>query len=58
MLLDIFSKLSALRDSAAEKCGMALPVLSMGMSGDFPEAIACGATIVRVGSSIFAGVTA
>lgn len=57
-LLDIFSKLAALRDCAAEKCGMALPVLSMGMSGDFPEAIACGATIVRVGSSIFAGVTA
>jgi pyridoxal phosphate enzyme (YggS family) len=30
-----------------------LPGLSMGMSGDFPEAIACGATHVRVGSAIF-----
>jgi pyridoxal phosphate enzyme (YggS family) len=27
--------------------------LSMGMSGDFPTAIACGATHVRVGSAIF-----
>ena len=27
--------------------------LSMGMSGDYLEAIACGANIVRVGSSIF-----
>jgi len=30
-----------------------LPVLSMGMSGDFEAAIACGATHVRVGSAIF-----
>ncbi len=27
--------------------------LSMGMSGDYPAAIACGATFVRVGSAIF-----
>lgn len=27
--------------------------LSMGMSSDFPEAIVCGATMVRVGSSLF-----
>jgi len=31
----------------------ALPVLSMGMSGDFETAIAMGATHVRVGSAIF-----
>jgi pyridoxal phosphate enzyme (YggS family) len=30
-----------------------LPELSMGMSGDLEIAIACGATIVRVGSAIF-----
>ena len=29
------------------------PVLSMGMSGDFAEAIACGSTHVRVGTAIF-----
>ena len=31
----------------------ALPVLSMGMSGDFEAAIACGATHVRVGTAVF-----
>ncbi|RAI59652.1 YggS family pyridoxal phosphate-dependent enzyme [Roseicella frigidaeris] len=30
-----------------------LPVVSMGMSADFEQAIACGATHVRVGSAIF-----
>ncbi|WP_374330355.1 YggS family pyridoxal phosphate-dependent enzyme [Aestuariivirga sp.] len=30
-----------------------LSQLSMGMSGDYPDAIACGATHVRVGSAIF-----
>lgn len=30
-----------------------MTVLSMGMSGDFEEAIACGANTVRVGSAIF-----
>ena len=28
-------------------------ILSMGMSSDFKEAIACGATMVRVGTAIF-----
>jgi pyridoxal phosphate enzyme (YggS family) len=30
-----------------------LPTLSMGMSADFERAVACGATLVRVGSAIF-----
>lgn len=30
-----------------------LAALSMGMSSDFPQAIACGATLVRVGTAIF-----
>lgn len=30
-----------------------LTTLSMGMSGDYPLAIACGSTMVRIGSSIF-----
>lgn len=33
--------------------GEGLATLSMGMSGDFVEAIAAGSTIVRVGSAIF-----
>ena len=28
-------------------------ILSMGMSGDFEDAIACGATMIRVGTAIF-----
>jgi uncharacterized pyridoxal phosphate-containing UPF0001 family protein len=28
----------------------------MGMSGDFPEAILEGATMIRVGSAVFAGI--
>ncbi len=31
----------------------ALNIISMGMSGDYPIAIRCGSTMVRVGSSIF-----
>ena len=30
-----------------------LSILSMGMSGDYPLAISCGSTMVRIGSSIF-----
>ena len=33
--------------------GYALDTLSMGMSEDFPAAIAEGATIVRIGTAIF-----
>ena len=32
-----------------------LTTLSMGMSGDYKLAIACGSTMVRIGSSIFGG---
>ena len=48
-----FAALRKLRDRLAAATGHALPELSMGMSGDFAEAIAEGATIVRVGSAIF-----
>ena len=47
-----FEKLRALRDHLTTTLGP-LPVLSMGMSGDFEVAIACGATHVRVGTAIF-----
>jgi pyridoxal phosphate enzyme (YggS family) len=32
-----------------------LTIISMGMSGDYPLAIECGSTMVRIGSSIFGG---
>jgi pyridoxal phosphate enzyme (YggS family) len=53
-----FAALGQLRDSLRPRCppGVALDELSMGMSGDFPQAIAEGATIVRIGSALFEGV--
>jgi PLP dependent protein len=48
-----FRRLRELRDDLAKKLGLALPVLSMGMSHDFEVAIEEGATEVRVGTAIF-----
>ena len=48
-----FAALRELRDSLGKKLGIPLPELSMGMSADFPAAIAEGATIIRVGTDIF-----
>ena len=47
-----FSELAALRDTL-EARGNVLDSLSMGMSADFEEAIAAGATLVRIGTAIF-----
>jgi pyridoxal phosphate enzyme (YggS family) len=49
-----FRRLRQLRDEA-QLLGHDLPRLSMGMSGDFPLAIAEGATEVRIGTAIFGG---
>jgi PLP dependent protein len=49
----IFDGLHALRDRLRDELGQPLPVLSMGMSGDYEVAIACGATHVRIGTAIF-----
>jgi PLP dependent protein len=49
-----FRALRVLRDRfAAEHPQLNLPVLSMGMSGDFSLAIAEGATRIRVGTALF-----
>jgi pyridoxal phosphate enzyme (YggS family) len=48
-----FRTLRELRDELQSAHGHPLPELSMGMSGDFVPAIEEGATLVRVGSSIF-----
>ncbi len=47
-----FRKLRAIRDDI-ERAGVVAPGLSMGMSNDFEVAIEEGATIVRVGTTIF-----
>ncbi|GBR76243.1 YggS family pyridoxal phosphate-dependent enzyme [Acidiphilium acidophilum] len=43
------------RDLVAMADHHGLPIRSIGMSGDFETAIACGATQVRVGSALFGG---
>ena len=50
-----FAALRTLRDQLAVASGLPLCELSMGMSGDFAEAIAEGATMVRIGSRLFEG---
>ena len=44
-LKSIFSELKSIQDS--------MHIISMGMSGDYPLAIECGSTMIRVGSHIF-----
>lgn len=48
-----FRQLRQLAEQLRQQSGLALPVLSMGMSGDFRWAIAEGATEVRMGSALF-----
>jgi pyridoxal phosphate enzyme (YggS family) len=48
-----FKRLRELRDELIGRLGIALPVLSMGMSHDFEVAIEEGATEVRVGTALF-----
>jgi len=48
-----FDELRALRDAAQERLGRSLPILSMGMSGDFETAVAAGSTMLRLGQVLF-----
>jgi pyridoxal phosphate enzyme (YggS family) len=48
-----FRELSRLRDQAEQRLGKRLPVLSMGMSGDFEAAVEAGSTMVRLGQALF-----
>jgi pyridoxal phosphate enzyme (YggS family) len=48
-----FRKLREIRDQLEQASGAGLPELSMGMSHDFPVAIAEGATLVRIGTALF-----
>jgi pyridoxal phosphate enzyme (YggS family) len=50
-----FAELRRLRDDLRSRSGLALPDLSMGMSGDFEVAIEEGATLVRIGTTLFEG---
>ena len=53
-----FAKLRELRDGLSNRFPEAggLPELSMGMSGDYEDAVCEGSTMVRIGSALFHGV--
>ena len=42
-----------LNENARSRISLALPVLSMGMSGDFELAVLEGSTMVRIGTLLF-----
>lgn len=48
-----FEQMRILREKLECELGQSLPHLSMGMSGDFPSAIAEGASMIRIGTDIF-----
>jgi len=48
-----FRELKALRDAARERLGISLPILSMGMSGDYEVAVTAGSTMLRLGRALF-----
>lgn len=48
-----FANLRGIRDTLAERFGVPLRELSMGMTGDFALAIREGSTLVRVGTALF-----
>jgi pyridoxal phosphate enzyme (YggS family) len=53
-----FRMLNGIRNDLAQKLGIELPVLSMGMTSDFEVAIEEGSTMVRIGTAIFGQRTA
>jgi PLP dependent protein len=48
-----FAGLRELRDKIEADTGLRLPILSMGMSGDFGVAVEEGSTCVRIGTALF-----
>ena len=53
MVRPVFRRLRELQSRCSHLLGAPLPVLSMGMSGDFEVAIEEGATRIRVGTALF-----
>ena len=49
----VFARVQQLLQGLRRSTGLALPELSMGMSGDLEVAVAHGATMVRVGTDVF-----
>jgi pyridoxal phosphate enzyme (YggS family) len=49
----VFRELRSLRDATSQQLSVPLPVLSMGMTDDYPIAIEEGATMLRLGRALF-----
>jgi len=49
----VFRQLRTLRDATSQQLGVSLPILSMGMTDDYPIAIEEGATMLRLGRALF-----
>src|ERR1700730_3469856 len=49
----VFRQLRSLRDRTSQQLGVALPVLSMGMTDDYAIAVEEGATMLRLGRALF-----
>lgn len=49
----VFRRLRELQGECGQRLGAPLPVLSMGMSGDYEVAIEEGSTLVRLGTALF-----
>jgi len=49
----VFRRLRALRDETSQRLATPLPVLSMGMTDDYPIAVEEGATMLRLGRALF-----
>jgi pyridoxal phosphate enzyme (YggS family) len=49
-----FKELKRLKETLETGLGIEVPQLSMGMSNDYSQALANGATIVRIGTKLFA----
>ena len=52
-LTRLFSDIKKFRDELEKDYQISLPELSMGMSDDYKVAVACGATMVRIGRKLF-----
>lgn len=52
-LIDLFKGIVKLRDELNSKYNCELKEISMGMSGDYKEALVAGATTIRIGKKLF-----
>ena len=49
----VLAQVATLRETLQGALGNALPILSLGMSGDLDAAVAAGSTLVRIGTALF-----